>query len=37
MDAASQRLFDLLQNAKSVDKYSTALWKSFICYAMQTA
>jgi len=33
-EAASQRLFELPQNAKSVDKYS-AVWERLICYIMR--
>jgi len=35
-EAASQRPFELLQNSKSMDKYSK-VWESFIYYMMQTA
>ena len=35
-EAASQRPFELPQNAKSVDKYS-AVWERFICYMLRTA
>jgi hypothetical protein len=35
-EAASQRLFELPQNAKSVEKYS-GYWESMICYIMRTA
>jgi hypothetical protein len=35
-EAASQRPFELPQNAKSVEKYS-AVWERFICYMMRTA
>jgi hypothetical protein len=35
-EAASQRPFELPQNAKSVDKYS-AVWERLICYMMRTA
>jgi Orsellinic acid/F9775 biosynthesis cluster protein D len=34
-EAASQRPFELPQNAKSIDKYS-AVWERFICYMMRT-
>ena len=35
-EAASQRPFELHQNAKSVDKCST-VWAQFLCYVMRTA
>ena len=35
-EAASQRPFELPQNAKSINKYS-GIWASFICYIMRTA
>jgi hypothetical protein len=35
-EAASQRPFELPQNAKTVEKYS-AIWERFICYMMRTA
>lgn len=35
-EAASQRPFELPQNAKSVEKYSR-IWEQFICYMMRTA
>jgi hypothetical protein len=35
-EAASQRPFELPQNAKSVEKYS-GYWESMICYIMRTA
>jgi hypothetical protein len=35
-EAASQRPFELPQNAKSMEKYS-GIWESFICYMMRTA
>jgi hypothetical protein len=35
-EAVDQRLFELPQNAKSVDKYSI-VWERFICYMMRTA
>jgi hypothetical protein len=35
-EAASQRPFELPQNAKSVEKYSR-IWERFICYMMRTA
>jgi hypothetical protein len=35
-EAASQRPFELPQNAKSMDKYSK-IWQGLICYMMRTA
>jgi hypothetical protein len=35
-EAASQRPFELPQNAQTVEKYS-AIWERFICYIMRTA
>ena len=35
-EAASQRPFELPQNAQTVEKYS-AIWERFICYMMRTA
>lgn len=35
-EAASQRPFELPQNAKTIDKYSE-IWIRFICYIMRTA
>ena len=35
-EAASQRPFELPQNAKSLEKYS-AVWERLICYIMRTA
>ena len=35
-DAASQRPFELPQNAKSIKKYSE-IWECFICYMIRTA
>ena len=35
-EAASQRPFELPQNAKSIEKYS-GFFESFICYMMRTA
>ena len=35
-EAASQRPFELPQNAKSLEKYS-AVWERLICYVMRTA
>jgi hypothetical protein len=35
-EAASQRLFELPQNAKSLEQYS-AVWERFICYMMGIA
>ena len=35
-EAASQHLFELHQNAKSVDRCS-AVWAQFLCYALRTA
>jgi len=35
-EAASQRPFELPQNATTVEKYS-AIWERFICYMMRTA
>jgi len=35
-EAASQRPFELPQNAKSIEKYS-GFFEGFICYMMRTA
>jgi hypothetical protein len=35
-EAASQRPFELPQNAQTVEKYS-AIWERLICYMMRTA
>lgn len=35
-EAASQRPFELPQNAQTVEKYS-AVWERFICYMLRTA